>query len=129
MIASSVSTTASTSFSRYSAAWSAISSGSSTGWALPPAARRQVGAQVEEVDDTLQLVLVSDRELHRDAAVRELRANPLEGGEEVRALAVEHVDVEEARDAELLAPLPDTARLHLDAGDRIDDDERPFDHA
>ena len=98
-------------------------------WALPPAARRQVGAQVEQVDDTLQLVLVSDRELHRDAAVRELRANPLEGGEEVRALAVEHVDVEEARDAELLAPLPDTARLHLDAGDRVDDDERPFDHA
>ena len=84
---------------------------------------------MEQVDDTLQLVLVPDRELHRDAAVRELRANLLESGEEVRALAVEHVDVEDARDAELLAALPDTARLHLDAGDRVDDDERALDDA
>jgi hypothetical protein len=51
---------------------------------------------VQQVDDAGHLVLGPDRQLDRDAAVRELRANGLEDAEEVRALAVEHVDEDDA---------------------------------
>ena len=66
-----------------------------------------VRAHVEEVDDAGQLVLGADRKLDRDAAVGELRARRLEHAEEVGALAVEHVDEENARELVLLGALPD----------------------
>jgi hypothetical protein len=46
---------------------------------------------MEEVDDPFELVLAPDRDVDRDAAVRELGAQLLEDGEEVCPLAVEHV--------------------------------------
>ena len=58
----------------------------------------------------LQLVLAADRNLHGDAAVGELRAHLLEHGEEVRPLAIEHVDEDDARDAELARSAPTRAR-------------------
>ena len=58
---------------------------------------------------------------------RELLAAGLEGAEEVGALAVEHVDEDDAREPELLGARPDAARVHLDAHDAADDDERALD--
>ena len=89
----------------------------------------QVGAHVEEVDDALQLVLVPDRDLHGDAALGELRAELLERGEEVRALAVEHGHEDDAAEVELLRALPEAGRLHLDAVDAVDGHQRSLDHA
>jgi hypothetical protein len=51
---------------------------------------------VEEVDDALELVLVADRDLHRDALLGELLAELLQYDEEVGALAVEHVHEDDA---------------------------------
>src|ERR671923_160030 len=59
---------------------------------------RHVRLHVEEVDDAFELVLAPDRDLDGDAAVRELARELLEDGEELRALAVEHVDEDEARE-------------------------------
>ena len=61
---------------------------------------------MEEVDDALQLVLVADRDLHRDAAVGELAPELLERGEEVRALAVEHGHEDDAAESERLGSAP-----------------------
>ena len=47
--------------------------------------------------------------------------------EEVGALAVEHVHVDDARETELVGALPDAAGADLDAHDAADDDERPLD--
>ena len=99
------------------------------GLGLAVAARIEVRAHVEEVDDALELVLVPDRDLHGDAALGELRAKLLERGEEVRALAVEHGHEEDAAEAECLGALPEARRLHLDAVDAVDRHERSLDHA
>ena len=73
-------------------------------------------------------MLGADREVHGDAALRELLLQLPERAEEVGALAVEHVDEEEARDPELLGALPDPRRSHLDAHHAAEDDERALDH-
>ena len=52
-----------------------------------------------------------------------------ERAEEVGALAVEHVDEEDARDPELLGPLPDARRADLDPHHAAEDDERALDDA
>ena len=75
-----------------------------------------------------QLVLGADRQLHGDAARRELLLHLTECAEEVGALAVEHVDEEDARDPELVGALPDPRRPDLDAHDAAEDEERPLDH-
>ena len=68
--------------------------------------------------------LFADRELQR----RDARAEPLlqlvERARERRALAVELVDEDRARDAALLGELPRDLGLHLDAFDRGDDEQR-----
>ena len=58
-------------------------------FALPT--RAGVGAHVQHVHDPRQLVLAADRQVHGDAALRQLLLELAEGAEEVGALAVEHV--------------------------------------
>jgi hypothetical protein len=84
---------------------------------------------VQEIDDAGELMLGADRELDRDATVRELLAQRAERAEEVRALAVEHVHEDDARQAELLRARPHTRGVHLDAHHRGRNDERAFDDA
>ena len=55
-------------------------------------------------------MLGADREVDGDAARRQLLLHLPERAEEVGALAVEHVDEEDAGDPELLGPLPDPRR-------------------
>ena len=83
--------------------------------ALAPAGRIHVRAHVQEVDDARQLVLAADRQLDRDAAVGQLLPRRLEHAEEVGALAVEHVDEDDARELVLLGALPHARGVHLDA--------------
>ena len=82
---------------------------------------------MEDVDDSRHLVLGADREVHGDAALRELLLQLAERAEEVGALTVEHVDEEQARDPELLGALPDARRADLDAHHAAQDDERTLD--
>jgi hypothetical protein len=96
---------------------------------LLPAFGREIGLHVKEVDDALEVVLMADRDVDRDAAVGELGAKLLENRQEVRALAVGHVHEHEAREAELLAAGPEPVRLHFDAVDAVQDEERSLDHA
>src|SRR5437764_1253367 len=62
-----------------------------------------------------------------DAAGRKLLAQRVEGAKEIGALAVEHVHDHDAREVALLGALPGAGRLHLDAHDRADHDERSLD--
>ena len=86
-----------------------------------------VRAVVQQVDDPRQLVLAADRELDRDATVGELLLKRGERAVEVGALAVEHVDEDDARELEALRAGPDPGRVHLDAHHAGDDDERALD--
>ena len=75
--------------------------------ALLAAGGIHVRAHVQQVDDAGELVLDADRQLDRDAAVGELLLRGLEDAEEVGALAVEHVDEDDARELVLLRARPD----------------------
>ena len=110
MSPSSVSTTESSSFSRYSATWSASSGGNLDGLLLAGAPRAHVRRHVQEVHDPGHLVLGADRQVDRHTLRAELRTQRLEGAEEVGALAVEHVHVEDACEAELVGALPSCGR-------------------
>ena len=57
---------------------------------------------MEHVDDAGELMLGADRQVHRDAARGELLLDLAERAEEVGALAVEHVDEQHPREAELV---------------------------
>ncbi len=97
--------------------------------ALLAARRIHVRAHVQQVDDAAHLVLGADRQLDRDAPIRELRAHRLEHAEEVGALAVEHVDEDDARQLVLVGALPDARRVHLDAHHRAHRDKGALDDA
>ena len=106
-----------------------MSSGIGPGSDLRVALGARVGAHVEDVDDAGQLVLGADRQVDGDAARRELLLHLAERAEEVGALAVEHVDEEDARDPELVGALPDPRGADLDAHDAAEDEERALDDA
>jgi hypothetical protein len=97
--------------------------------ALAVALRAHVGLHVQQVDDPAELVLAADRQVHCDAAVRELALELAERAREVGALAVEHVHEEDAREAELLGAAPHPAGLHLDAHDTAEHDQGALDDA
>jgi hypothetical protein len=92
------------------------------GLALAVAVGARVAAHVEDVDDSAQLVLRSDRQVDGGALVPELRPELLEDPEEVRPLAVEHVHEDDAREAELFGTVPVPRRLHFDAHHAADGD-------
>ena len=81
-----------------------------------------VGLHVDEVDHAGDLVLGADRDLGGDHVRAEGRPEALERAEEVGALAVEHVDEDQAREVELGGALPQSRRVHLDAHHRVDDE-------
>ena len=112
---SSVSTTASRSLSRYSAARSAISSGIGPG--SPSFAPS--GLAYEHMCSTSTMPVSScsaaDRNVHRDALRRETVAQRLERPEEVGAFAVEHVHEDDACEIELVGQPPGARRPDLDA--------------
>ncbi len=87
------------------------------------------GLHREQIDDTLQLVLAADRHLDGDHLRPEGLAQGGDSGAEVGPLAVEHVAEQDARQAEIRGPAPQTLRLDLDAQHRVDDDERRLDDA
>ena len=97
--------------------------------ALAGAARIQVRAVVQQVDDARQLVLRADRQLDRHTALRQLLLDGGEHAEEVGALTVEHVHEDDAGEAELLGAVPHPRRVHLHAHHARDDDDRAFDDA
>ena len=68
--------------------------------------------------------LLADRELQRRDARAEQLLQLVERALERRALAVELVDEDRARDAALLGELPRDLGLHLDAFDRGHDEQR-----
>ena len=101
--------------------------GDRAGLAFLPALGARVGAHVQDVDDARELVLDADRDVHGDALRRELRAELLERAEEVGALAVEHVDEDDARESEVGRELPRARRPDLDAHDPGHGQERALD--
>ena len=98
-------------------------------FALALALRARVRAHVQEVDDAGQLVLRTDRQMNRDAMLGELFLQRAEDAEEVRALAVEHVHKEHAREVAVGRALPVARCLHLDAHDPADNEEGTLDDA
>ncbi len=95
----------------------------------PPGAAVAVGLHVDQVDQALQLVRCPDRDLGGHHVGAERRLQRFQRREEVSPLAVEHVHVEQARQPQLLRPLPQPLGAHLDAGDRVDHEHRALAHA
>jgi hypothetical protein len=79
-----------------------------------------VGLHVDEVDDAADLVLGADRDLRGHDVRAESGLERVERAEEVGALAVEHVDVDQARDAELGRALPQPLGGDLHAHHGVD---------
>ena len=109
---------------RYCSTWSARSAGNLARLPLALALGARVRRHVQQVDDPGQLVLDADRQMDRHALRAELGAKLLEGAVEVGALAVEHVDEDDAREPERLGAAPVARGLHLDPHDAADRDER-----
>jgi len=79
---------------------------------------------LHEIDEALEGRLLADRQVKRDQPSLQPPGERLERAEEVGALAVEAVDDDDARQVVLRRELPDLLGLHLDAGDRVHDDDR-----
>ena len=78
----------------------------------------------EELDDSGQRGLLTDRELQRRDARAEALLQLIERARERRALAIELVDEDRARHVARFGHLPRDLGLHLDAFDRGDDEQR-----
>ena len=76
----------------------------------------------DEIDDAAKRFFLADRKLNRDDGAAERCVNRLQRALEARALAIEAIDDDQARQPELFGRLPGLFRLHLNAGDRVDDD-------
>ena len=87
------------------------------------------GLHLDEVDDALELVLATDRDLDRHRVRAEAVADRLDAAPEVGAGPVELVDEAEARHAVAVGLAPDRLGLGLDAGHAVEDDDRAVEHA
>ena len=83
----------------------------------------EVRLLVQEVGDTVEFVLASDRQLEGSHLVPERGDELVEGRLEVRPLAVELVDEDRPRQPRLDGELPRHLRLDLDAVDGRDHDD------
>ena len=83
-----------------------------------------VGLHVDEVDDAADLVLGADRDLRRDDVRAERGLERVERAEEVGAFAIEHVHVDEPRDAQLRRARPQTLGGDLHAHHGVDHEDR-----
>ena len=87
------------------------------------ARRVEVRLLVEQVGDAVEILLRADRELERRDLVPEGGHELVEGGLEVRALAIQLVHEDRARQILLDGELPRELGLDLDAVDRGDHDD------
>jgi len=82
------------------------------------------GPHVQQVDDSDEVALGSDRQLQHGRLGVEAGDHHLDAAEEVRAGAVELVDEAHPRDVVLLGLTPDLLGLRLDTGDTVVDRNR-----
>ena len=87
------------------------------------------GLHLDQVDDALELVLATDRDLDRHGVRAQALADRLDAAPEVGAGPVELVDEAEARHAVAVGLAPDRLGLGLDAGHAVEDDDRAVEHA
>src|SRR5262249_27648907 len=87
------------------------------------------GLHVHQIDHASDLVLRADRDLGRHDVVAEGALQRPDRAEEVRALAVEHVDEDESSQTLPVAALPEPLRVHLDPQRGVPDDHRRVDDA
>src|SRR6185437_12829204 len=87
----------------------------------------EVGLHVQKIDDSLEVMLDADRNVHGDALVRELRTNGLEHAVEVSPLTIEHVHDDHTRETRRLGSLPVPRSLDLDAHHGAHGEERTLD--
>ena len=87
------------------------------------------GLHLDQVDDALELVLATDRDLDRHRVRAEALLDGVDAAPEVGAGPVELVDEAEARYAVAVGLSPDRLGLGLDAGDAVEDDDRAVEHA
>ena len=78
----------------------------------------------DEIDDALEVLLLANRQLDRDHRAIARFAERLKRSIEARALAIEAVQHDQARQPELLRSVPHFFGLHHDAGNGVDDDQR-----
>ena len=130
MSESETSATSSMSFSRYSCARSASSSGIGISRAVvAPVALVAVGLHVDEVDHAGDVVLGPDRDLGGHDVRAEGVLEGVQRAVEVGALAVEHVDEDHARQVQLGRARPEALRGHLDAHHGVDDEDGGLAHS
>ena len=82
-----------------------------------------------QVDDTFEIVLEADRQLHHDRIMSELVAKLAADLEGIGARTVELVDESDARDLVPLHLAIHRHRLRLHAGDTTEDQDRTVEHA
>ena len=86
------------------------------------------GAHLDEVDDAAEVLLLAERQLHRQRPGAEAVDHGLHGGEEVRAGSVHLVDEGDSRHAVAIGLAPDRLRLRLDPRDGVEDGDRAVEH-
>ena len=82
------------------------------------------GLHVDQVDDAADVLFGPDRDLGGDDVGAEGALQRVERGEEVGALAVEHVDEDEAGQALVVGAAPEPLGVDLDPRRRVDHDDR-----
>ena len=125
---SSCSATESISWWWYALACSTSSAGISPTSKFVPGSFPDESAHLDEVDDTAEVLLLADRQLHRNGARAEAVDHRLHGGEEVCAGAVHLVDERDPRDVVVVSLAPD--RLGLGSTPAtVEDGDRAVEHA
>ncbi len=84
---------------------------------------------LDQVDDATEVLLLADRQLHRDGPGTEPVDHRLDRCEEVGADAVHLVHEGDARHAVAVGLAPDGLRLRLDAGHGVEDGHGAVEHA
>jgi hypothetical protein len=87
------------------------------------------GLHVDQVDHALEIVLRTDRNLHRQRARAEALPDHVDAAHEIGAAAVHLVDITEARHVVVVGEAPVGLRLRLDTGHAIEYHDRTVQHA
>ena len=84
--------------------------------------QKYAGLLRDEIDDAAERLFFADRQLNRNDRAAQRGVNRLERALQARALAVEAIDDHQAGQSGLLGGLPCLLRLHLNAGDGVNDE-------
>ena len=84
--------------------------------------QKYVGLLRDEIDDAAERFFFADRQLNGNDRPAQRGVNRLERAFEARALAVEAIDDDQAGQSGLFGGLPCFFRLHLNAGDGVNDE-------